>query len=200
MADIDIDKASRAWNLVSKDLESLGTFEQKQKYITGHKYISKAMDKFPEFKQTVNSHMIESIVDEFGNPDAPGFSFSKKYSDKFLLGKLNLMEKNVTVLEDYFGGEEGIKELEARKLEGNLQWEEAGERVTNLRQAIKQRRAEFDERSERFGGPAGVFEVPLQLMKPVVQFAAGWTDPLFQPAGLEQVENRKFDWDPLNKR
>ena len=34
MADIDIDKASRAWNLVSKDLASLGTFEQKQKYIT----------------------------------------------------------------------------------------------------------------------------------------------------------------------
>ena len=200
MADIaEIGKSNRAWNLVSKDLESLRTFEQKQKYITGHKYVKRAMDKLPGFKETVNSHMIESIVDEFGNPDAPGFTFSKKYSDKFLLGKLNLMEKNVAVLEDYFGGEEGIEELEARKLEGNLQWEEADEKITNLRQAIKQRRAEFDERSERFGGPAGVFEVPLQLMKPVVQLAAGWTDP-FQPAGLEQVENRKFDWDPLNKR
>ncbi len=105
MADIyDTDEGNQAWNLVSKDLESLGTYEQKQKYITGHKYISKAMDKFPEFKQTVNSHMIESIVDEFGNPDAPGFTFSKKYSDEFLLDKINLMEKNVTVLEDYFGG------------------------------------------------------------------------------------------------
>jgi len=36
-------------------------------------------------------------------------------------------------------------------------------------------------------------------MKPVVQFFAGWTD-WFQPQGLEQVENRKFDWDPVNKR
>ena len=200
MADIDIDKASRAWNLVSKDLASLGTFEQKQKYITGHKYISKAMDKFPEFKQTINSHMIESIVDEFGNPDAPGFSFSKKYSDEFLLDKINLMEKNVTVLEDYFGGEEGIKELETRKLEGDTQYVETSEKITNLRQAIKQKRAEFDERSDPFGGPAGVFTVPFQAMKPVAQFFAGWTDPLFQEAGLEQVENRKFNWDPLNKR
>ena len=196
----DVDKANRAWNLISRDLESLGTFEQKQKYITGHKYISKAMDKFPEFKEVVNSHMIESIVDEFGNPDAPGFSFSKKYSDEFLLDKINLMEKNVSVLEDYFGGKEGIKELEARKLEGNLQYEETTDKITNLRQAIKQKRAEFDERSERFGGPAGVFTVPLQAMKPVTQFFAGWTDPLFQPEGLEQVENRKFNWDPLNKR
>ncbi len=77
---------------------------------------------------------------------------------------------------------------------------EAGERITNLRQAIKQKRAEFDERSDPFGGPAGVFTVPLQAMKPVVQFFAGWTDPLIQPEGLEQVENRKFNWDPLNKR
>ena len=144
--------------------------------------------------------MIETIVDEFGNPDAPGFSFSKKYSDEFLLDKLNLMEKNVSVLEDYFGGEEGIKELEARKLEGDTQYVEAGERITNLRQAIKQKRAEFDERSDPFGGPAGVFTVPLQAMKPVAQFFAGWTDPLFQDEGLEQVENRKFNWDPLNKR
>ena len=36
-------------------------------------------------------------------------------------------------------------------------------------------------------------------MKPVVQFAGGWTD-WFQSEGLEKVENRKFDWDPLNKR
>jgi len=201
MADIEeIGKSNRAWNLVSEDLESLGTFEQKQKYITGHKYVKRAMDKLPGFKETVNSHMIESIVDEFGNPDAPGFSFSKKYSDEFLLDKINLMEKNVTVLEDYFGGEEGIKELETRKLEGDTQYVEAGERITNLRQAIKQKRAEFDERSDPFGGPAGVFTVPLQAMKPVVQFFAGWTDPLIQPEGLEQVENRKFNWDPLNKR
>ena len=199
MADIDIDKSSRAWNLVSRDLESLGTFEQKQKYITGHKYIKRAMDKLPGFKETINSHMIESIVDEFGNPDAPGFSFSKKHSDKFLLDKLNLIEKNAAVLEDYFGGEEGIEELKAKKLEGDLQWTEADERVTNLRQAIKQRRAEFDERSEPFGGPAGVFTVPAQAMKPVMQFFGGWTDWL-QPRGLEQVENRKLDWDPLNKR
>jgi len=196
----EIDKSNRAWNLVSEDLESLGTFEQKQKYIDGHKYVKRAMDKLPGFKETVNSHMIESIVDEFGNPDAPGFSFSKKYSDEFLLDKINLMEKNVTVLEDYFGGEEGIKELETRKLEGDTQYVEAGERITNLRQAIKQKRAEFDERSDPFGGPAGVFTVPLQAMKPVAQFFAGWTDPLFQDEGLEQVENRKFNWDPLNKR
>ena len=195
----DIDKANRAWNLVSEDLESLGTFEQKQKYITGHKYVKRAMDKLPGFKETVNSHMIESIVDDFGNPDAPGFSFSKKYSDKFLLGKLNLIEKNAAMLEDYFGGEEGIEELKTRKLEGDLQWKEAGERITNLRQAIKQRRAEFDVRSESFGGPAGVFTVPAQAMKPVMQFFGGWTDWL-QPEGLEQVENRKLDWDPLNKR
>ena len=201
MADrAEIDKSNRAWNLVSEDLESLGTFEQKQKYIDGHKYVKRAMDKLPGFKETVNSHMIESIVDEFGNPDAPGFSFSKKYSDEFLLDKINLMEKNVSVLEDYFGGEEGIKELEARKLEGDTQYVETSEKITNLRQAIKQKRAEFDERSDPFGGPAGVFTVPLQAMKPVAQFFAGWTDPLFQDEGLEQVENRKFNWDPLNKR
>ena len=110
------------------------------------------------------------------------------------------MEKNVSVLEDYFGGEEGIKELEARKLEGDTQYVETSEKITNLRQAIKQKRAEFDERSDPFGGPAGVFTVPLQAMKPVAQFFAGWTDPLFQDEGLEQVENRKFNWDPLNKR
>ena len=36
-------------------------------------------------------------------------------------------------------------------------------------------------------------------MKPIAQFFAGWTDWM-QPEGLEQVENRKFDWDPVNKR
>jgi len=194
------DKASRAWNLVSRDLESLGTFEQKQKYITGHKYIKRAMDKLPGFKEMVNSHMIESITSEFGNPDAPGFTFSQKYSDEFLLDKLNLIEKNTEVFEDYFGGKEGIKELEAEKLEGDIPYKEASEKIKNIRQAIKQKRREFDDRSQSFGGPAGVFTVPLQAMKPVVQILAGWTDPLFQQEGLEQVENRKFDWDPLNKR
>ena len=200
MADIyDTDVANQAWNLISRDLESLGTFEQKEQYIAGHEFISEGKEIIPGFKEILNSHMIESIVDEFGNPDAPGFSFSKKHSDKFLLGKLNLIEKNAAVLEDYFGGKEGIEELKARKLEGDLQWTEADERVTNLRQAIKQRRAEFDVRSKAFGGPAGVFEVPAQAMKPVMQFFGGWTDWL-QPRGLEQVENRKLDWDPVHKR
>ena len=196
---MDPEKANRAWNLISDDLESLGTFEQKQKYISGHKYLSKAMEKIPGFKEKVNSYMLESVTSEFGNPDAPGFTFSQKYSDEFLLDKLNLIEKNTEVFEDYFGGKEGVKELEAKKLEGDIPYKEASEKIKNLRQAIKQKRREFDERSQLFGGPAGVFTVPLQVTKPFAQFFAGWTD-WFQPAGLEQVENRKWNWDPLNKQ
>ena len=32
-----------------------------------------------------------------------------------------------------------------------------------------------------------------------MQWGAGWTD-LFQQSGLEKVENRKLDWDPVHKR
>ena len=195
-----IEKSRRAWNLISEHLEALDTFEQKQEYIAGHEYISKAMETFPEFNEMVNSYMIEAIISEFGNPESPGHTFSQKYSDSFLLDKLNLIEKNVEVFREEFGGAEGIKELETKKLEGDTKYLEASEEIKNLREAIKQYRREFDARSQYFGGPAGVFEVPLQAMKPVVQILAGWTDPLLQEEGLEQVENRKFNWDPLHKR
>jgi hypothetical protein len=193
------ERSESAWGRIAPELEMLTTFEQKKDYLDTHKYIPQVMEVLPEFKEKVNSYMIQDVITEFGNPDAPGFTFSKKYSDEFLLDKLNLIEKNAAVYEDYFGGEEGIAKLEERMEQRNTEYTAAESRVTNLREAILQKRREFDARSEAFGGPAGVFTVPLQFMKPVVQFAGGWTD-WFQSEGLEKVENRKFDWDPLNKR
>ena len=192
-------KSDLAWDRIAPELEDLTTFEDKKDYLDQHKYVSKVIEKFPEFKEKVNSYMIQNIATEFGNPDAPGFTFSKKYSDEFLFDKLNLMEKNSKIYEDYFGGKEGIAKLEERMEKRNTDYLKASEKVKNLRGAILQRRREFDARSESFGGPAGVFTVPMQAMNPVMQTFGGWTD-LFQDEGLEKVENRKLDWDPLNKR
>ena len=194
-----IERAESAWGIIAPELEGLTTFEEKKNYLDTHKYVPKVMEVLPEFKEKVNSYMIQDIVTEFGNPDAPGFTFSKKYSDEFLLDKLNLMEKNATVYEDYFGGEEGITQLEERMEQRNADYTDAESRVTNLREAILQKRREFDARSQPLGGPAGVFTLPMQATKPIMQYFGGWTD-WFQDEGLEKVENRKLDWDPLNKR
>jgi hypothetical protein len=193
------ERSESVWNRIAPELERLTTFEEKKNYLDAHKYLPQVMEVLPEFKEKVNSYMIQDIVTEFGNPDAPGFTFSKKYSDQFLFDKLNLMEKNATVYEDYFGGEEGILRLEERMEQRNADYTEASGKVTNLREAILQRRREFDARSQPFGGPAGVFTVPMQFMKPVMQATGGWID-WFKSEGLEKVENRKLDWDPLNKR
>jgi hypothetical protein len=187
------------WNRVSPTIEGMKTFKQRKDFIDTHKYLPRLIEKYPEFKEKINTFLLDTVVSEFGNPEDPGYSFSREYSDKFLLERLDLIEKNKAVYEDYFGGKTGVEQLEEKLKSRNTKYKEAGEKVSDLQEAILRRRREFDDRSKSFGGPAGVFEVPLQTMKPVVQFFAGWTD-LFQPQGLEQVENRKFDWDPVNKR
>lgn len=189
---------------IKEELDKLESFEKKSRYLDqtlGKSTLTprKLMAHSPDIKQDINSYMIKNIADEFGNPEDPGFTFSKEYSDKFLLDKLELIDKNQQMYEDYFGGEEGITELEESYRQRNAAYTEASEKVLNLRDAIFKRRREFDARSEAFGGPAGVFTVPMQAMKPVIQWAAGWTD-WFQDEGLEMVENRKLDWDPANKR
>tara|TARA_R110000824_G_scaffold68970_3_gene177825 strand:- start:548 stop:1480 length:933 start_codon:yes stop_codon:yes gene_type:complete len=72
------------------------------------------------------------------------------------------------------------------------------------RDNIKTLRQEFDDRVGSFtGGP--MRQIPFlgavlpEFTKYMVQLGAGWTD-WFQSEGLEQVENRKLNWDPEAER
>ena len=207
----DLERSNLAWGLVEENLESLGTFEQKKRYIDEHEYISQAMEKLPRFKEMVNSYMVGNVVSEFGNPDAPGFSFSKKYSDEFLLDKLDLIEKNKEVLSDYFGGERGVQRLERDLRKRNVEYSEAKGTVENLREAILQKRKEFDERTSWMRGPGeekafmppsfavNPFALTTTIGKIAVQ-PANLVEAFIAPEGLETIESRKFNWDPINKR
>ena len=188
------------WNRVGPTIKGMETFKQRKDFIDTHKYLPRLIEKYPEFKEKINTFLLDTVVSEFGNPEDPGYSFSREYSDKFIFDKLDLIEKNKAVYEDYFGGVEGVLKLEERLEKQNKDYKLADEKVRNLTEAIKSRRDEFDARSQYFGGPAGVFEIPLQAMKLPMQIFAGPIDWLIQPEGLEQVENRIFNWDPVNKR
>ena len=72
------------------------------------------------------------------------------------------------------------------------------------RENIATLREEFDDRVGAYeGGP--LREIPFlglvlpEFVKYFTQVGAGWTDWL-QPEGMEKIENRRLNWDPVNKR
>ena len=167
--------------------------------------MSNVLDDFPSLKEKVNTYMLENVIGEFGNPDAPGFTFSKKYSDEHLLRVMDMIDKNKVMKEEYFGGAEGIVELESTMNEKNIKYKEASDRITNLREAILQTEREFDERAgympnPEVGGVISAATTPfVHLAKLITQGTLGWTD-WFRDPGTEKIENRDFMWDPVNKR
>ena len=94
---------------IESDLNLYASYEDKHKYLTNHKYLDRAYEKYPELKNQVNEIMVSNIIDEFGqepseligSPDESQFKLSKTMSNKELLRNLNMSDLNKEYLEDF---------------------------------------------------------------------------------------------------
>ena len=194
------------------DLDNYVTYEEKHRYLKEHKYLDRIYEKYPEIEEGINSMMITSIQEEFGSPESEQFSFSKETSNRELLRVMDLIEKNDEILQSEYFGKEGIDEMERMITEKNAIAADIRERKTSLQGNIATLRQEFDDRvsataglpfTGKEGGP--LREIPFlglvlpETLKYFTQLGAGWTD-WFQPKGMEQIENRMFNWDPEAQR
>ena len=189
---------------LTRDLNNYATFEEKNKYLQEHKYLDKIYEKYPEIEQGINSMMITTVQEEFGSSDSDQFSFSKDVSDKELLRIMDLIDKNDEVLQNEYFGQEGIDEMERVITEKNAISADIKKRKESLQGNIATLRQEFDDRVGAFeGGPLRrlpfIGAVLPETIKYFTQLGAGWTD-WFRTEGMEEIENRKLNWDPEAQR
>lgn len=83
----------------------------------------------------------------------------------------------------------------------NEQFGEVEKEIGALTGNIQTLREEFDDRASVLKGPLRTTPFPWmpEVAKGAMQVSAGWMD-WFAKEGLEQVENRKLNWDPVNER
>tara|TARA_Y100001938_G_C8028366_1_gene399253 strand:- start:35 stop:949 length:915 start_codon:yes stop_codon:yes gene_type:complete len=83
----------------------------------------------------------------------------------------------------------------------NKEFKEVRDLKKGYRENIQTLRDEFDSRSTAFGGSLRKTPFPWipEVAKTAMQLTAGWTD-WFQPEGMERVENRMLNWDPINEK
>ena len=185
-------------------LSGYASYEDKMKWlntgIVGNKSqmsVQTYIDKVPGLREQVNEHMVNTISVEQGNPESAGFTFSTEYSNAKLLEILNKFEAGETKIANIFGETEvqntsdEILELQEKILKRNTEQAKADTKVSNLQEAVKIQRKEFDERSKY--SILNIFPgMPSQAI-------LGLTD-LARDKGLEQIENRDWNWDPKYKR
>ena len=204
------DKADQIFSKLRDNLDTYSSFEEKNTYLKNHKYLDQIYEKYPDLEKEVNSLMIEKITSEFGLPESGRFSFSKDVSDRELLRTLDMYDTNKEVLDEKYGFvnelgvREGAEELRALATEKDLAFEEINKRKELHRDNIATMRQEFDDRVGAYtGGP--LRKLPFlgavlpETVKYFTQLGAGWTD-WFRSEGMEKIENRMFNWDPINKR
>jgi|TARA_Y100000034_G_C6823035_1_gene370883 hypothetical protein len=197
------DKSDRIYSKIKDDLDSYTSFEDKNNYLKNHKYLDRVYEKYPDLEKEVNSLMIENITSEFGIPESKQFSFSKDVSNRELLRTLDMYDVNQRVIEKEYGGEKG-KKLRVLSDKSKKEFDEVVRRKGIHRENIATMRQEFDDRVGPYtGGP--MRKIPFlglvlpEAAKYFTQIGAGWTD-WFQPEGMEKIETRMFNWDPVAKR
>jgi len=197
------DKSDQIFSKLRDNLDTYSSFEEKNTYLKNHKYLDRIYEKYPDLEKEVNSLMIGSITSEFGVPESGQFSLSKEVSNKELLRTLDMYDTNKEILEEEFGGEKGVK-LRALAAEKDAAFDETTRQKELHRENIRVMRQEFDDRVGAFeGGPLRqlpfIGAVIPETAKYFMQLGAGWTD-WFRSEGMEKIENRMFNWDPINKR
>tara|TARA_Y100000310_G_C20659870_1_gene804121 strand:- start:688 stop:1512 length:825 start_codon:yes stop_codon:yes gene_type:complete len=197
------DKSDRIFSKIRDDLDNYTSFEDKNAYLKNHKYLERAYEKYPDLEKEVNSLMIKNITSEFGIPESEEFSLSKEVSNKELLRNIDMYDVNEKVMEREYRGEKGTK-LRALADEKDREFNEVDRRKTIHRENIATMRQEFDDRVGAYtGGP--MRNLPFlglvlpEAVKYFTQVGAGWTD-WFREEGMEKVENRMFNWDPVAKQ
>ena len=197
------DKSDQIFSKLRDNLDTYSSFEEKDTYLKNHKYLDRIYEKYPDLEKEVNSLMIENITSEFGIPESGQFSLSKDVSNKELLRTLDMYDTNKGILEEEFGGEKGV-ELRALSEEKDAAFTEIIRQKELHRENIATMRQEFDDRVGAYtGGP--LRQLPFlgavlpEGAKYFMQLGAGWTD-WFRPEGMEKIENRLLNWDPVNKR
>ena len=185
-------------------LSGYASYEDKMKWlntgIVGNKSqmsVQTYIDKVPGLREQVNEHMVNTISVEQGNPESAGFTFSTEYSNAKLLEILNKFEAGETKIANIFGETEvqntsdEILELQEKILKRNTEQAKADTKVSNLQEAVKIQRKEFDERSKY--SILNIFPgMPSQAILGLTDYARN--------KGLEQIENRDWNWDPKHKR
>ena len=91
-------------------LNELETFDQKNKYLTEtvfvvggkERTVLEIINRIPELESEVNTHMLSSAIGQFGNPEDPGYTFSRTQSDEDLLNLLNLIETNTDIIREKY--------------------------------------------------------------------------------------------------
>ena len=219
-------KSEKAIKLIFNKLESFSTYEEKHKFVNetvvdagrhGEKKITELVDRYPELKDSINRHMFETAIVEYGNPEDQAFTFSRDFSDKKLLETIDMIGKNQEIIDTRFGGSEVMKEKLAQEYAAkDIRRAELKSEKKDLQSSIKARRKEFDDRTGWFSGwglggeatkRAGVVGVIADLAMGMgvpaatvaTQAVAGWTD-LFREEGMEQFETQSFKWDPEHNR
>jgi len=204
------DKSDQIFSKLRDNLDIYSSFEEKNTYLKNHKYLDRIYEKYPDLEKEVNSLMIESITSEFGLPESGRFSFSKDVSDRELLRTLDMYDTNKKVLDEKYGfaNELGVREkaeeLRALAAEKDAAFDETTRKKEVHRENIRVMRQEFDDRVGAYeGGP--LRQLPFlglvlpEAVKYFTQLGAGWTD-WFRSEGMERIENRMFNWDPINER
>jgi len=240
-------------DIIMNELNSMPTFEDKNKYLTSG-FIEGATISAPVsdvvdalgLREQINTTMMQSMIQEKGNPESNQYMFSKDYSNEVILNAIKNIEKSAMQDEELFGKDvdEGIKQhrIKQEGLEDDI--DIVDKRILNLQNVISSERKSFDERSTIVGWdkdnplykvdqmlspflPAAQ-ALTLGLVNPTtVSKVTGWDKdetaiPLFSAAipaltklamqlpagmfdyfygdGMEKIENRKLNWDPVNKR
>ena len=209
---------TKAKRKILQELNSFDSYEDMNEFLTeatvgtSKMLISDIIGQIPGFDKELNTMMLEKVVTQYGNPDDPSFTFSRKVSNERLLELISGAEKAEGKLTDLYGpaGEDRdnkIKELEGIMHQRNTEKKNADIKVTNLQEAVAAKRAEFDKRAKMYSPESPFGKIP--FLGPVLPFfgkymtqaTAGWTDlGWFRDKGLEQIENRDWNWDPKYKR
>ena len=243
-------------DIIINELNSMPTFEDKNKYLTSG-FIEGATISAPVsdvidalgLREQINTTMMQTMIQEKGNPESNQYMFSKDYSNEVILNAIKNIEKSVMQDEELFGKDidEGIKQhrIKQEGLEDDIGI--VDKRILNLKNVISSERKSFDEKSTLVGWDKDnpLYKVD-QMLSPFLPAAqaltlgfvnpttvskvTGWDEdetaiPFFSAAipaltklamqvpagifdskylgtkkGMEKIENRKLNWDPVNKR
>jgi len=222
-------KNERAYNLVFNKLNEFTSYEDKHKYLDstiidagkhGKKSIKDLLNRYPELSQSVNEHMLNTAISEYGNPADKGFTFSKDVSNKKLLDILDTIAMNKEIIQTKYGGQEGYEILHQEVLDKKAKREKLEEERDFLQKGIASRRKEFSDRvgwslagpdfgnwdEEGFSG-GDLLDIALGIPSTILfeganiiqQIGAGWTD-IGKEEGTEKVERANLVWDHENQR
>ena len=184
---------------ILKKLDSLSSYDEMYDYLenttVGSKQIplSSVIADIPEFKKELDMKMVQQIASEQGNPEVPGFTISKDYTNERILELIDLNRRSDMQIGQLLGfGKEGKDRLEYLKSMSDKKDQDLIpilEKQDNLRRLIAAQRRDFDRDAQH---------TILSMAFPSIQVAAGWTD-LFKKEGTEAIESRMLKSNPKYK-